>query len=103
MASTSELPEGAEGDTKGHRMSSEGLADSEIRYRRLFEASHDGILLLDVETGAITDVNPFLTKLLGYSHAEMLGKTLWDLGLFKDIDASKLAFRELIANRYVRY
>jgi PAS domain S-box-containing protein len=103
MASTSELPEGAEGDTKGHRMSSEGLADSEIRYRRLFEASHDGILLLDVETGAITDVNPFLTKLLGYSHAEMLGKTLWDLGLFKDIDASKLAFRELIANLYVRY
>ena len=84
-------------------MSSEGLADSEIRYRRLFEAAHDGILLLDVETGAITDVNPFLTKLLGYSHAEMLGKTLWDIGLFKDIDASKLAFRELIANLYVRY
>ncbi len=100
---TSELPEGAEGGAKGRTMSSEGLRDSEIRYRRLFEAAHDGILLLDVETGAITDVNPFLTELLGYSHAELLGKTLWDIGLFKDIDASKLAFRELTANRYVRY
>jgi PAS domain S-box-containing protein len=103
MASTSELPKGAEGYTKVQTMSLEGLRDSEIRYRRLFEAAHDGILLLDVGTGAITDVNPFLTELLGYSHAELLGKTLWEIGLFKDIDASKLAFQELIANRFVRY
>jgi PAS domain S-box-containing protein len=103
MSSTSELRGSVEDDTKVHTTSSECLRDSEIRYRRLFEAAHDGILLLDVETGAITDVNPFLTELLGYSHAELLGKTLWDIGMFKDIDASKLAFRELIANRYVRY
>ena len=103
MASTSELPKGAEGYTKVHTMPFEGLRDSEIRYRRLFEAAHDGILLLDVDTGEITDVNPFLSELLGYSHAELLGKTLWEIGLFKDIDASKLAFRELIANRFVRY
>jgi PAS domain S-box-containing protein len=103
MASTSKLPKGAEGYTKVQTMSLEGLRDSEIRYRRLFEAAHDGILLLDVGTGAITDVNPFLTELLGYSHAELLGKTLWEIGLFKDIDASKLAFQELIANRFVRY
>ena len=101
--STSEQRGSVEGDTKVHTTASEGLRDSEIRYRRLFEAAHDGILLLDVGTGAITDVNPFLTELLGYSHAELLGKTLWDIGLFKDVDASKLAFRELKANRYVRY
>jgi len=103
MSSTSEPQGSVDGDTKGRIMSSEGLRDSEIRYRRLFEAAHDGILLLDVGTGAITDVNPFLTELLGYSHAELLGKTLWDIGLFKDIGASKLAFRELVANRCVRY
>ena len=34
------------------------LKDSELRYRRLFEAAQDGILILDAETGAITDVNP---------------------------------------------
>ncbi len=36
------------------------LKDSELRYRRLFEAAQDGILILDAETGTITDVNPFL-------------------------------------------
>jgi PAS domain S-box-containing protein len=103
MASTSELPDSVEGYTKVHTMHLEGLRDSEIRYRRLFEAAHDGILLLDVETGEITDVNPYLTELLGYTHAELLGKTLWDIGMFKDIGASKRAFQELIANRFVRY
>jgi PAS domain-containing protein len=61
------------------------LRDSEVRYRRLFEAAQDGILILDAETGRITDVNPFLVKLLDYSHEEFLGKELWDIGLFKDI------------------
>ena len=40
MAITSVLPEGVEGDTKGHGMSSERIVDSEIRYRRLFEAAN---------------------------------------------------------------
>jgi len=39
-------------------LSEEALRDSEARYRRLFEAARDGILILDAETGSITDVNP---------------------------------------------
>src|SRR6476660_9343526 len=81
----------------------EALQVSEARYRRLFEAAQDGILILDAETGLITDVNPFLVKLLGYSHEEFLGKELWEIGLFKDIEASKSAFRELQTKHYVRY
>jgi len=79
------------------------LRDSEVRYRRLFETAQDGILILDAKTGLITDVNPFLVKLLDYSFEEFLGKELWEIGLFKDIEASKTAFRELQAKRYVQY
>ncbi len=79
------------------------LKDSEARYRRLFETAQDGILILDAKTGLITDVNPFLIKLLDYSRQEFMGKALWDIGLFRDIDASKAAFRELQAEKYVRY
>ena len=50
------------------------LKDSELRYRRLFEAAQDGILILDAETGAITDVNPYLIKMLGYSRKEFVEK-----------------------------
>ena len=77
--------------------------DSETRYRRLFEAAQDGILILDINTGRITDVNPFLATLLKYSHDEMLGKTIWDIGLIKDIEESKAEFRKLKADQFVRY
>jgi len=79
------------------------LTDSESRYRRLFETAQDGILILNAKTGLITDVNPFLVKLLDYSREEFLGKALWQIGLFKDIEASKAAFRELQDKKYVRY
>ena len=81
----------------------EGLRTSEIRYRRLFEAARDGILILNAGTLKITDANPFMTELLGYSHDEFLGKELWEIGLFIDKEASQTAFRELQETGYLRY
>jgi PAS domain S-box-containing protein len=80
-----------------------GLRTSEIRYRRLFEAARDGILILNGVTLKITDVNPFMTELLGYSRDEFLGKELWEIGLFSDKEASQLAFRDLQVKGYLRY
>jgi PAS domain S-box-containing protein len=79
------------------------LRASEIRYRRLFEAAKDGILILDADTGQILDANPFMTELLGYSRDEYLGKYLWEIGAFADLVASQAAFGELQKNRYIRY
>ena len=79
------------------------LQTSELRYRRLFETAKDGILLLDAETGRITDVNPFLEDLLGYSHNELIGKSLWEIGPVKDIAASQEAMRQLQKKEYIRY
>ena len=76
---------------------------SEIRYRRLFEAAQDGILILDFATGQVVDVNPFLTNLLGYSHAELVGKRLWEIGPVKDISASRLSFADLQTKGVIRY
>jgi len=76
---------------------------SEIRYRRLFEAARDGILILDPDTRKITDANPFMTELLGYPHAELLGKELWEIGLLKDEAASRIAFQELQQKHFIRY
>ena len=79
------------------------LKNSELRYRRLFETAQDGILILDAETGAITDVNPFLIEMLGYSREEFVKKKLWEVGAFQDVEASKDAFQALQKNEYIRY
>jgi PAS domain S-box-containing protein len=84
-------------------LSKEALLDSEIRYRRLFETAKDGILILDTESGRITDSNPFMSELLGYSHEHFLGKELWEIGLFSDKAANEAAVRTLQDKGYIRY
>lgn len=79
------------------------LQVSEARYRRLFESAQDGVLMLNANTGRITDVNPCLLKMLGYSRGEFLGKRLWEIGLFKDSAAARAAFSELQSHGYIQY
>jgi PAS domain S-box-containing protein len=81
----------------------QALRASEFNYRRLFEAAREGILILDVDTGRISDVNPFLYKLLGFSHGEMVGKTVGELSPFKDIESNQLMLEQLQQQGYVRY
>jgi PAS domain S-box-containing protein len=90
-------------DINERRELEEALKFSETRYRGLFEAAGEGVLILDAETGQISDVNPFLKEMLGYSHEELLGKKLWEIGCFKDIKTSKNVFNKLLKKGYVRY
>ena len=81
----------------------EKLLISENKYRRLFEAAKDGILLIDPETEEIIDANPYLLDMIGYSLEETVGKKLWELGAFEDIEAAKTLFEELQEKGQVRY
>ncbi|WP_353257614.1 HWE histidine kinase domain-containing protein, partial [Hyphomonas sp.] len=79
------------------------LRVSETRYRRLFECAHDGVVILDAGTRKIVDANPFMTKLLGYKHSELVGKELYEIGLLKDETESKAMIRELNSRNQIRY
>jgi PAS domain S-box-containing protein len=81
----------------------QALRASELSYRRLFEAAQDGILILDVTRGRVTDANPFLVKLLGFSRDEMLGKTVGELSPFRDVVSNLAMLERLQKDGYVRY
>ena len=80
----------------------EALRSSEIRYRRLFEAAKDGILILYADTGKIIDVNPFMVDLLGYPSEEYLGKTLCDAGPFRETETCNTVLCDLQFREYLR-
>ena len=92
-----------ENATGNESRTKQALRASELSYRRLFEAAKDGILILDVDTGRINDVNPFLFKLLGFSRSEMVGKTVGELSPFKDIESNQAMLERLQQHGYVRY
>jgi len=83
--------------------SEQAIKDSEVSYRRLFEAAKEGIVILDITTGRIKDVNPFLIELLGFSRDEMLGKTVGELSPFKDIEDNQAMLERLQTTGFVRY
>ena len=90
-------------DITDRKQAEDAVRVSEIRYRRLFEAAHDGVLLLDPATRKITDANPFMTQLLGYPHGQLVGKELFEIGLLKDEAASQEMFQKLKQDREIRY
>jgi len=79
------------------------IAESELRYRRLFETAQDGILILDFDSGRIKDANPFISNLLGYTREELIDKELWEIGAIIDKTLALKAFTTIQGEGYVRY
>ena len=66
-------------DITAQRQSEDGLAESEKRYRSVYEAARDAIILLDRDDGSILDCNAAARRLYGYSTDEMLNLSIADL------------------------
>ena len=71
---------------------------AEARYRRLFEAAKDGIVVADVSTGEIVDSNPFVSRLLGYPRSHLIGTRFWESDLFRNSEMTQAVLDELHAS-----
>ena len=59
-------------------LGAEALQRSEERFRRMFEDTAAGMMLVNLD-GWLRQVNPALCKMLGYAEDEMLGLTFFDI------------------------
>lgn len=79
------------------------LFESEERFRRAFETSPDGLLLVHKVEAGILNSNASVQKLLGYSKDELLEKKLWGIGVTKDDKEFKQLVLELERDGVVHY
>jgi PAS domain-containing protein len=47
---------------------------AEIRFQRLFETAKDGMVVVDVETLTVEDVNPFFLRMTGLHREDLIAK-----------------------------
>jgi len=64
------------------RRTMKALRVSEGHFHTLFDSSPDGIALVR-EDGIMMDVNPMLLRMGGFRHEEVIGQSLFELGLFE--------------------
>jgi len=79
-------------DFTGIRKRENKLKEYDARFKRSFETAHDGLLLIEYNTGQIVNSNPAISSMLGYSAEDFKGKSLKDVGLIE------LEFQDLISN-----
>jgi PAS domain S-box-containing protein len=78
------------------------LRKSEVMLRAIFDNSPDGITLLNMDTQTIAEVNPELTRVIGFSREEMIGKTFPDLVPMADVARHQDLIESLRSGRAVR-
>jgi PAS domain S-box-containing protein len=88
--------------TKRQRLEDD-LAESEERFRRLFETANDGIVLLEKNEGKIVNANSATEKLLGYTQQESIGRKLPDIGVDLDSGDFSATMQALNMNGILKY
>jgi PAS domain S-box-containing protein len=76
---------GIDRDVTDARKAEHLVHDSQIRYRQLFEASPNPLIVYDAETLDFLEVNPATVKHYGYSTAEFLGMSVKDIHPPEDV------------------
>ena len=54
----------------------EQLREKEAQYRSIFEATTDGLFIVDLEDSHVVEVNPMACQMWGYTHEEALGRSI---------------------------
>jgi PAS domain S-box-containing protein len=85
-----------------HKFASEALAESENRFRQLFEQASVGVALESLD-GKLAIVNPAFCAIFGYTEAELHQMSCSQLSHPEDLAAEAPLFKELCAGKRPSY
>lgn len=62
------------------------ISESEARFSKVFHSGLVAVSIVELTSGRVVDVNERCADFFGYSPAEMIGRTVFELGLWTDPD-----------------
>lgn len=71
-------------DTTNRKQAEEALRSSEQSIRRIFQTTPDSISITRLRDGLYLDVNEVFLKTTGYQRSEVIGRTVFDIGIWPD-------------------
>ena len=83
--------------TKALRTLNTELADSEAKFRAMFDNASDGILVADVEDTGFLAANEAMCEMLGYTHDELLRMSVKDIHPEESLPHVREVFQEQVS------
>jgi diguanylate cyclase (GGDEF)-like protein/PAS domain S-box-containing protein len=86
------------------RMAATALAlkASEERYRSVFHTCHDAFSIVRIEDGRFLDINPAFTEISGYRAEDIVGRTVFDVSAWADLEDRKQMQTELHETGHIK-
>ena len=78
------------------------IREQKEQFEAIYQASKDGIAVLDVHTTAFLDANPAYLEMTGFTRAELLRTSCFALTLEEDLEASRQAVADVVSKGFVR-
>jgi len=82
-------------DITERKRAGEALAESEERYRAIFDQARDGIVLMDYNSGAVLNCNAEFEKQTGRTLEELRAMKIWELRPPDKVEAAKRKFGDV--------
>ena len=83
-------------DITDRKLAESALQESETRYRELFDAAQDTVMVLDPD-GTIRDLNRAFERVTGWPREEWIGRLAFDLVPAEELDDQRRAFAQRLA------
>ncbi|MFZ1201901.1 MAG: PAS domain S-box protein, partial [Desulfobacterales bacterium] len=81
-------------------LAEEALRQSTTLFRTVFETSPDAVVITRIEDSVIVDVNPGFKAYTGHDRDEVIGRSVLDINIWKDLDQRKILLDQVFAKGF---